>query len=48
LPEYYLRRDGKIGSINIDVFTPLPGYALPPEVMPADVLPPDVLPVNVT
>jgi hypothetical protein len=48
LPEYYLRRDGKIGSINIDVFTPLPAYALPPEVMPADVLPPDVLPVNVT
>jgi len=25
LPEYYLRRDGKMGSINIDVFTPLPG-----------------------
>jgi uncharacterized protein (TIGR03663 family) len=22
LPEYYLRRDGKMGSINIDVFTP--------------------------
>jgi uncharacterized protein (TIGR03663 family) len=22
LPEYYLRRDGKLGSINIDVFTP--------------------------
>jgi len=28
LPEYYLRRDGKMGSINIDVFTPLPAYAL--------------------
>jgi hypothetical protein len=48
LPEYYLRRDGKIGSINIDVFTPLPAYALPPDVMPADVILPDVLPVNVT
>lgn len=23
LPEYYLRRDGKMGSINIDVFTPV-------------------------
>ena len=22
LPEYYLYRDGKLGSINIDVFTP--------------------------
>jgi uncharacterized protein (TIGR03663 family) len=31
LPEYYLRRDGKMGSINIDVFTPLPAYALPVE-----------------
>ncbi len=37
LPEYYIRRDGKMGSINIDVFTRLPGYeppaaiALPPE-----------------
>jgi uncharacterized protein (TIGR03663 family) len=29
LLEYYLRRDGKMGSINIDVFTPLPSYALP-------------------
>ena len=48
LPEYYLRRDGKIGSINIDVFTPLPAYALPPDVMPADMIPPDVLPVNGT
>jgi len=28
LPEYYLRRDGKTGSINIDVFTPLSDYAL--------------------
>ena len=28
LPEYYLRRDGKTGSINIDVFTPLSAYAL--------------------
>jgi uncharacterized protein (TIGR03663 family) len=43
LPEYYLRRDGKIGSINIDVFTPLQAYALPP-----DVIPPDKLPVNGT
>jgi predicted membrane-bound mannosyltransferase len=43
LPEYYLRRDGKMGSINIDVFTPLPAYVLPP-----DALPPDKLPVNVT
>jgi uncharacterized protein (TIGR03663 family) len=25
LPEYYLRRDGKMGSINIDVFTPVQG-----------------------
>ena len=24
LPEYYLHRDGTLGSINIDVFTPLP------------------------
>jgi uncharacterized protein (TIGR03663 family) len=32
LPEYYLRRDGKMGSINIDVFTPLPAYALPADV----------------
>jgi uncharacterized protein (TIGR03663 family) len=23
LPEYYLRRDGKMGSINLDVFTPV-------------------------
>jgi uncharacterized protein (TIGR03663 family) len=23
MPEYYLRRDGKMGSINIDVFTPM-------------------------
>ena len=43
LPEYYLHRDGKTGSINIDVFTPLPVYALPPWVIP-----PDKLPVNVT
>ncbi len=28
LPEYYLRRDGKTESINIDVFTPLPAYSL--------------------
>ena len=28
LPEYYLRRDGKMGSINIDVFTPHSVYAL--------------------
>jgi uncharacterized protein (TIGR03663 family) len=31
LPDYYLHRDGKIGSINIDVFTPLSAYALPVE-----------------
>jgi uncharacterized protein (TIGR03663 family) len=31
LPEYYLRRDGRMGSINLDVFTPLPAYALPPD-----------------
>ena len=31
LLDYYLHRDGKMGSINIDVFTPLPAYALPPE-----------------
>lgn len=31
LPDYYLRRDGKMGSINIDVFTPLQAYALPVE-----------------
>jgi uncharacterized protein (TIGR03663 family) len=29
LPEYYLRRDGRMGSINIDVFTPLGAPALP-------------------
>ena len=43
LLDYYLRRDGKMGSINIDVFTPLQASALPP-----DVIPPDKLPVNVT
>jgi uncharacterized protein (TIGR03663 family) len=43
LPEYYIRRDGKVGSINIDVFTPLQDSAYPP-----DVIPPDKLPVNVT
>jgi uncharacterized protein (TIGR03663 family) len=53
LAEYYLRRDGRLGSINIDVFTPLPAYALPPdvvpvEVMPLEVMPADVLPVNIT
>ena len=37
LPDYYLHRDGKLGSINIDVFTPDPlyepplAYALPVE-----------------
>jgi hypothetical protein len=31
LPEYYLRRDGQMGSINLDVFTPLAAYALPPD-----------------
>ena len=45
LPEYYLRRDGKMGSINIDVFTPLPAYALPPDVVPPDPLPIDMLTV---
>jgi uncharacterized protein (TIGR03663 family) len=29
LPDYYLHRDGKMGSINIDVFTPLPDNTLP-------------------
>jgi hypothetical protein len=43
LLEYYLRRDGKMGSINIDVFTPLAAYALPP-----DVIPPDKLPISVS
>jgi uncharacterized protein (TIGR03663 family) len=28
LPEYYLRRDGKMGSLNIDVFTPLPAGSM--------------------
>ena len=45
LPEYYIRRDGKMGSINIDVFTPLPAYALPPDVVPPDPLPADILTV---
>ncbi len=48
LPEYYLRRDGTMGSINIDVFTPVPAYALPPEDTPADGYPPGVLPLTVT
>ena len=39
LAEYYLRRDGKMGSINIDVFTPLPADAVTPDGFPADVLP---------
>jgi uncharacterized protein (TIGR03663 family) len=43
LAEYYLRRDGKMGSINIDVFTPLPASAYSP-----DGFPPDVLPISVT
>jgi uncharacterized protein (TIGR03663 family) len=43
LAEYFLRRDGKMGSTNIDVFTPLPAYVLPPDVIPSD-----TLPVNVT
>jgi hypothetical protein len=29
LPEYYLHRDGKMGSIKIDVFTRLPSSAIP-------------------
>ena len=36
LPEYYLRRDGKMGSINIDVFTPVPAYAPHTEIIPPD------------
>jgi uncharacterized protein (TIGR03663 family) len=48
LAEYYLRRDGKMGSINIDVFTPQAAYALPPDVLPPDVLPVYVTPVYVT
>ncbi|MFA4859605.1 flippase activity-associated protein Agl23 [Methanoregula sp.] len=43
LPDYYLHRDGKMGSINIDVFTRLPAYAIPPNVILSD-----KLPVNVT
>lgn len=43
LPEYYLRRDGKMGSINIDVFTPLPA-----DTAPVTGFPPDVLPISVT
>jgi len=48
LAEYYLRRDGKMGSINIDVFTPLPGYALPPDVTPVSASPSDLIPVHIT
>jgi uncharacterized protein (TIGR03663 family) len=48
LPEYYLRRDGKMGSINIDVFTPLPGYALPPDLTPVSASPSDLIPVHIT
>jgi uncharacterized protein (TIGR03663 family) len=43
LPDYYLHRDGKMGSINIDVFTRLPANAIPPDVIRSD-----KLPVNVT
>ena len=39
LPEYYLQRDGKMGSINIDVFTPLLPYTLPSDEKPAGALP---------
>ncbi len=46
LAEYYLRRDGTMGSINIDVFTPLPVTALAPGTVPPDGYPPGVLPVN--
>ena len=42
LADYYLHRDGKMGSINIDVFTPLDAYALPPDELPPDTLPADV------
>ena len=38
LAEYYLRRDGKMGSINIDVFTPLPAFAPRPDVIPLNTL----------
>ncbi len=48
LATYYLRRDGRMGSINIDVFTPLPGYALPPDTLQPDVLPIGELAVNGT
>ena len=48
LAEYYLRRDGKMGSINIDVFTPLPAYAYTPEGFPSDVLPISVTTGTVT
>ena len=48
LPEYYLRRDSRMGSINIDVFTPLAGYALPPDVTPVSASPSDLIPVQIT
>jgi hypothetical protein len=48
LPEYYIRRDGRMGSINIDVFTPLPGYALPPDTTPVNASPSDLIPVHIT
>jgi uncharacterized protein (TIGR03663 family) len=47
LPEYYLRRDGKMGSINIDVFTPLPAFALPPDAAPVEIPPSDEIPVEI-
>lgn len=43
LPEYFLHRDGKMGSSNIDVFTPLPANIPLSYEKPAG-----VLPVNIT
>jgi uncharacterized protein (TIGR03663 family) len=48
LAEYYLRRDGKMGSINIDVFTPVPGYVPPPDAVLYEGIPPDKLPITTT
>jgi predicted membrane-bound mannosyltransferase len=49
LPEYYLRRDGRMGSINIDVFTPAGAPArsgAPVSVSPADLIPVSERPVT--
>jgi hypothetical protein len=48
LAEYYLRRDGKMGSINIDVFTPIPGYVPPQDAVFSGGIPPDKLPITTT